>query len=95
MPFSIARTWRTPRLDTVLMQGEVWLPVEERRFATPVRWKDFAEFESRMMRPTYAEHHLDAAKVEAVREAFQKRVQAKGYEFARPMHVRLLRRKSF
>ena len=38
------------------------------------------------------DHQLDAEKVQLVREAFTKRVQAFGNEFVRPMHVRVFRR---
>lgn len=79
-------------LDRLAVSADVWQQVEERRFATRVSWSDFDEFEKRMMRPTFADHQLDAEKVQLVREAFAKRVQAFGNEFVRPMHVRVFRR---
>ena len=69
-----------------------WQPVAERRFDMPVRWRDFAEFDQRMMRPTFADHRLDDAKVARVRAAFEPHVGPDGAHFTRPMHVRLLRR---
>ncbi len=69
-----------------------WRPVAERRFEMPAHFPDFAAFEQRMMRPTYADHRLDDAKVEAVRRAFEPHMTAQGASFTRPMHVRLLQR---
>ena len=57
------------------------------------RWGDFDDFEQRMMRPTYAEHRIDAALLARVRTAFAPHARADGAHFARPMHVRLLRRR--
>lgn len=78
-------------LDAALRCG-VWEQVAERRFAMPVRFSDFADFEQRMMRPTYADHRIDAAKLGAVRVAFERQLGPDGARFTRPMHVRLLRR---
>ena len=78
-------------LDAALRCG-VWEQVAERRFAMPVRFGDFADFEQRMMRPTYADHRIDAAKLGAVRVAFERHRGPDGAGFTRPMHVRLLRR---
>ena len=86
------RAWAQAALDEVTRSGAVWQQVAERRFATPVSWDSFEEFESRMMRPTYADHRLDDKKVQQVREAFERRVLAQGKAFVRPMHVRLLQR---
>lgn len=70
-----------------------WEQLAERRFAVPVAFRDFADFEQRMMRPTYADHHLDEPTVNAVRAAFEPHLRADGARFIRPMHVRLLRRR--
>jgi SAM-dependent methyltransferase len=79
-------------LDDALHTG-LWEQVAERRFATPVRFRDFADFEQRLMRPTFADHHLDEAKVAEVRAAFEPHCGPDGARFDRLMHVRLLRRK--
>jgi hypothetical protein len=79
-------------LDDALRRG-AWEQVAERRFVMPVRFRDFADFEQRMMRPTFADHHLDDAKVAEVRSAFEPLCGADGAHFERPMHVRLLRSK--
>jgi len=78
-------------VDAALQSG-MWRQVAERRFDIPIRFDDFADFERRMMRPTYAEHHIDDAKLAEVRTAFEPHHGADGAYFNRPMHVRLLRR---
>jgi hypothetical protein len=45
-----------------------------------------------MMRPTFADHRIDDAKIAVVRAAFEPHMGAGGARFLRPMHVRLLRR---
>jgi SAM-dependent methyltransferase len=78
-------------LDAALRSG-LWVQAAERRFDTPVTFTDFADFEQRMMRPTYAEHRIDEATLAAVHAAFEPHLGIGGARFARPMHVRLLRR---
>jgi SAM-dependent methyltransferase len=78
-------------LDDALRTG-AWQQVAERRFATPVQFRDFDDFEQRMMRPTFADHAVDDAKRAAVRRAFEAHLGPGGARFTRPMHVRLLRR---
>lgn len=76
--------------DAITSQG--WTQVAERRFEMPVRFKDFGDFERRMLRPTYANHRVDDATVAAVRERFELHCRGDGAYFTRPMLVRLLRR---
>jgi len=78
-------------VDAALQDGQ-WTQVAERRFDMPVKFKDFAEFEQRLMRPTFADHHIDDAKLAEARAAFEPHLAADGAHFMRPMHVRLLRR---
>jgi SAM-dependent methyltransferase len=80
-------------LDAALLTG-TWLPVAERRFEMPVRFADFADFEQRMMRPTFADHRIDEAKRAEVRAAFEPHAQAGEARFTRPMRVRLLQRRT-
>lgn len=80
-------------LDAALVNGP-WEQVAERRFALPKQFKDFADFEQRMMRPTFADHKIDEIKIAAVRAAFAPYCAPDGSaEFTLPMHVRLLRRR--
>jgi len=79
-------------LDSALLSG-IWQQTAERRFEMPVRYDDFADFEQRMMRPTYADHRIDEAKLAEVRRAFEPHCGPEGARFTRPMHVRLLLRR--
>ena len=78
-------------VDAALRTG-AWAQVAERHFEMPVRFQDFADFEQRMMRPTFAEHHIDDGVLTAARKAFEPHAGPEGARFTRPMHVRLLRR---
>ena len=78
-------------VDEALKSGG-WVQTAEQRFETPVRFRDFADFEQRMMRPTYADHRIDAAKLAEVAKAFAPNCGPGGACFTRPMHVRLLQR---
>jgi ubiquinone/menaquinone biosynthesis C-methylase UbiE len=78
-------------VDAALASG-MWEQVAERFFEMPVSFRDFDDFERRMMRPTYADHHIDDAKLAEVRAAFTPHLSPDGAHFSRPMHVRLLRR---
>ena len=87
----VVRAAAQAALDDALDTG-VWNQVAERRFEMPVRFRDFAEFEQRMMRPTFADHRIDETKLATTRAAFEPHVGSAGARFNRPMHVRLLRR---
>jgi len=79
-------------LDAALRTG-LWTQVAERRFVVPLSFADFEDFEQRLMRPTFADHRIDAAMLARVRAAFALHAAADGAHFLRPMHVRLLRRR--
>lgn len=87
----VVRAAAQAALDEALTRGP-WTQVAERRFEVPVHYQDFAEFEQRMMRPTFADHHLDDAKIARVKAAFEPHCGQEGADFTRPMHVRLLQR---
>jgi SAM-dependent methyltransferase len=87
----VVRAAAQAALDTVLHSG-AWEQTAERRFALPVHFTNFADFEQRMMRPTFADHRIDHAKLAEVRAAFEPHIGSDGARFTRPMHVRLLRR---
>lgn len=88
----IVRAAAQEAVDTALGTG-AWEQVAQRRFEMPVSFGDFADFEQRMMRPTFADHRIDDAKLAAVGAAFAPHMKADGAHFARPMHVRVLRRR--
>lgn len=69
-----------------------WEQVAELHFETPVHYRDFAEFEQRMISVTFVEHKLDPATLAAVRERFEPHMTPDGARFTRPMRINLLRR---
>lgn len=79
-------------LDRALASGTHWAAGDEHRFAQPAHFADWAEFEARMLYPSFADHHITPALVARVRAAFLPHMGADGAHFVRPMHVRLLRR---
>lgn len=78
-------------LDAALPAG-LWDAAAERRFVMPAHFHDFADFEQRMMRTTFADHAIDEALLARVQVAFAAHAGPAGARFERPMHVRLLRR---
>ena len=78
-------------LDRAVASGR-WAGAADQRFETPVAFASFDEFEQRMMRPTFADHGIDAAMVESVRSLYAPHQGPDGARFIRPMHVRLLRK---
>ena len=87
----VVRAAAQAALDDALRSG-AWEQAAERRFAMPSVFRDFADFEQRVMRPTFADHHLDEAKLAQVHAAFEPLCGPDGAYFDRPMHVRMLRR---
>ena len=88
----VVRAAAQDALDAALRSG-AWEAAAERRFTMAVHFDDFAAFERRMMRPSFADHHIDDARLAEVRRAFMPHQGAAGARFVRPMHVRLLRRR--
>ena len=87
----VVRAAAQAAVDEALRTGP-WEAVAKRHFDMPVSVRDFDDFEQRMMRPTFADHRIDDAKLAAVRSAFERHTAVHGPRFTRPMHVRLLRR---
>ena len=87
----VVRAAAQAAVDAALQTAQ-WEQTAESRFAMPVIFEDFADFEQRMMRPTFAEHHIDDAKLAEVRTAFEPHLRGGQARFERLMHVRLLRR---
>jgi ubiquinone/menaquinone biosynthesis C-methylase UbiE len=69
-----------------------WEQVSEVFFDMPVRYRDFSEFEQRLVAITYLDHQIDAATLAAVRERFEPHMSPTGAYFERPMRVNLLRK---
>lgn len=78
-------------LDRAIAGGR-FTQADERRFGLPVQFRDFAEFERRQMRPSFADHRIDDAKLAQVAAAYAPHQRADGARFVAQMHVRLLRR---
>ena len=87
----VTRAAAQAALDEAL-RTPVWEQAAEHRFEMPVQFRDFDQFERRLMRPTFADHRIDDAKLAVVRSAFEAHCGVDGVRFNRPMHVRLLRR---
>lgn len=88
----IVRAAAQTAVDAAIRSG-AWEQVAERFFEMPVSFRDFADFEQRMMRPTFADHRIDDAKVAVVGKALAPHVKSDGAHFTRPMHVRVLRKR--
>ncbi len=58
----------------------------------PVHVADCGHFERRMVRPSFADHAIDGAKLAATRGVVMARLGPGGADFQRPTHVRLLQR---
>jgi SAM-dependent methyltransferase len=89
----VVRAAAQAAVDAALTTG-VWEQVAERFFMMPASFTDFADFEQRMMRPTFADHRIDDGKLAEVSAAFTPHMKADGAHFTRPMHVRVLRKRA-
>jgi ubiquinone/menaquinone biosynthesis C-methylase UbiE len=78
-------------VQQAVLSGD-WEQISETPFETPVHYRDFGEFEQRMIGVTYVTHRLDATKLQAVRARFEPHMSADGAHFVRPMRVNLLRK---
>jgi ubiquinone/menaquinone biosynthesis C-methylase UbiE len=68
--------------------------VEERFFLVPVAFRDFAEFERRVIGVTHTKHRLGRDQFEEVRARFLRHCAQDGARFLSPTRVDLLRRVS-
>ncbi|HQW37478.1 MAG TPA: class I SAM-dependent methyltransferase [Usitatibacteraceae bacterium] len=66
--------------------------VEERRFDTPIAFRDFDDFAARMMQVTHTALAPDAATLAEARRRFEAHLGPGGARFVRPMRVNLVRR---
>lgn len=86
----VVRAAAQAALDEALRTG-IWEQVAQRRFEMPVYFRDFADFEQRVMRATFVDHRIDDGVLVSVRAAFESHCGPDGARFVRPMHARLLR----
>ena len=76
-------------LQRALVNPEgLWTELAQRHFEMPMQYRDFAQFEQRMMHPTFADHQIDAALRARVAQAYAPHQGPQGAFFTRPMHVR-------
>lgn len=80
-------------VQDAVSSGGAWEQVTEILFEMPVRYRDFAEFEQRMIGVTFVNHRLDATTLQTVRARFEPHMTADGAHFMRPMRVSLLRKR--
>lgn len=73
--------------------GGAWEQLTETFFDMPVHYRDFAEFEQRMISATFVNHRLDSTTLKEVRARFEPHMTANGAHFVRPMRVNLLRKR--
>lgn len=71
-----------------------WKALQEQHFDMPVSYASCADFEQRMLYPTFADHRVDEPVLQAVRTAYAQHAAPDGSaRFTRPMHVRLLQKR--
>jgi len=80
-------------VQDAVSSGGAWEQITEILFEMPVRYRDFAEFEQRMIGVTFVNHRLDATTLQTVRARFEPHMTADGAHFMRPMRVNLLRKR--
>lgn len=96
----VVRAAAQAALDRALaLPDSPWEQACELRFDMPVHFADFAEFERRMLHPSFADHHITPELTAQVAAAFAPHCptpgkgDGQGAAFVRPMLVRLLRRR--
>ncbi len=87
----VVRTAAQRALKDAVSSG-IWEQVSEIRFETPVHFRNFDEFERRLIGITYLDHRLDSTTLELVRARFEAHMVADGAHFVRPMQLNLLRK---
>ena len=66
--------------------------VDEIFFNSPVYFKDFNDYENKVLKATHTEHRLSDETFSKVRKLFQQQMQADGAHFLAPMRVDLLQK---
>lgn len=72
-------------------KGELTL-VQQIFFNAPGQYRDFAEFDERMIRVTHTEHRIDDALYRRIRNAFNRHMSEDGAHFLKPSRVDLLQK---
>jgi len=66
--------------------------VEEIFFNSPGHYKDFAEFDERMLKVTHTQHQIDEQLYQEIKAAFERHMTDDGAHFLKPSRVDLLRK---
>lgn len=66
--------------------------VEETFFNSPMKFKDFTEFENKIIKATHSNHKLDADLYNLVKQRFEQHIGAEGANFQMPIRVDLLQK---
>lgn len=66
--------------------------VEEIFFNSPGHYRDFTEFDDRMLKVTHTEHQIDDALYQQIKDAFDRHMTDDGAHFLKPSRVDLLRK---
>jgi ubiquinone/menaquinone biosynthesis C-methylase UbiE len=79
-------------VDRAVAAQRDWTTWADHRFAQAVQFANFADFEKRMMQPSFIDLQISDDIRQRVRTAFEPHQSPNGAAFVRPMLVRLLRR---
>ena len=71
-----------------------WASHKEERFNMPARFADWAEFERRMLYPSFANHRITPELSAKVKAAFDPHCGTNGAQFTRPMHARVFQKRA-
>lgn len=66
--------------------------VEETFFNTPKKFESLADFETKVLKVTHTQHHLDAQTYQRVKQSFEQHLSHDGAHFLMPIRVDLLQR---
>jgi hypothetical protein len=72
--------------------GGVLAHVSELVFDTPLAFRDYADFEARVIRVTHSDIRLPASVADEVRARFERHMTPSGAQFVRQMRVNVLRK---
>lgn len=78
-------------LQQSVAKGELAL-LKQLFFNAPGSFRDFAEFDERMLQVTHTEHQIDDALYEQIRSAFNRHLGEDGAHFLKPSRVDLLQK---
>lgn len=76
------------------IDGGAFDAIDQIFFKAPVQFADFADFERRLLHVTHTRHELTPAVYAEVRRRFETHLGPQGVQFAVPMRVNLLRKRT-